>query len=56
MFASINRPYSELDNEPSLTFYNWYSNSIGSPLENDFDISYQVSCANNDVVWKLSQP
>ena len=55
MFTSIYRPNSDLDYEPSLTFSNGYGYSNGSPLENYFETSYQVSCTNNDVVWKSIQ-
>ena len=43
LFTSIYRPYSDLDYEPPLTFSNGYAYSNGSPLENFFETSYQVS-------------
>ena len=55
MFTSIYRPYSDLDYEPSLTFSNGHGYSNGSPLENYFETSYQVSCKNDYVSWKLYQ-
>ena len=55
MFTSLYRPYSDLEYEPSLTYSNGYGYSNGSPLENYFETSYQVSSTNDDVVWKLCQ-